>query len=218
MSSALKHYDVKTFVSSRSVGYLLKMAQSLMMQAASTAFIGHELSFMQWLVLVKVHEGVARMPSDLGRQIHHDNGALTRMLDQLEARGFIERHRSATDRRVVELKLTAAGVRKVEELKPVAVNKLNVPLAEFSKAEFAEFIRLLHKLIDGLRHCTSQDTEAGELWSGRTAGATQGNARAAAAVTSRGATGGRVATPSRTAARRLGGRKIAGRGRGRRTT
>jgi len=198
MSSALKHYDVKTFVSSRSLGYLLKMAQSLMMQAASTAFIGHDLSFMQWLVLVKVHEGVARMPSDLGRQIHHDNGALTRMLDQLEARGFIERHRSATDRRVVELKLTAAGVRKVEQLKPLAVDKLNVPLAEFSKAEFAELIRLMHKLIDGLRHCTSQDTEAGAVWSGKSTDP--------------------AATPSRKAAPRVSGRKVAGRGRARRTT
>jgi DNA-binding HxlR family transcriptional regulator len=38
-----------------------------------------------------------------------DAGAITRMLDRLEAKGLVERVRSETDRRVVHVRLTEAG-------------------------------------------------------------------------------------------------------------
>jgi DNA-binding MarR family transcriptional regulator len=146
-----KHYDVKNFTSARSVGYLLKMSHSLMHAAGAAAFAGHELSFMQWLALLKLREGTALTASSLCRLMHHDTGALTRLVDQLEERGLVVRKRSDEDRRVVMLELTEAGHRKVDELLPLAVDSLNTTLADFSKAEFAELTRLLNKLIDGLR-------------------------------------------------------------------
>jgi DNA-binding MarR family transcriptional regulator len=145
-----KHYDVKNFTSAGSIGYLLKLAHSLMHDKAAAAFAGHDVSFIQWLVLMKLREGTAMTASELCRKTHHDNGALTRLLDQLEERGYIERERSDEDRRVVKLQLTAAGRRKVASLVPMAVDSLNTGLAGFSKAEFQELTRLLHKLIDSL--------------------------------------------------------------------
>ena len=145
-----KHYEVRTFSSTQSVGYLLKLAHALMHDAASAAFAGHDLSFMQWIVLVKLREGVSTA-SELCQIMWHDTGALTRLLDQLEERGYVERQRSAADRRVVQLQLTAAGRRKMTELLPLVVDRLNAALGEFSKAEFDQFMRLLHKLIASLR-------------------------------------------------------------------
>jgi DNA-binding MarR family transcriptional regulator len=83
--------------------------------------------------------------------MRHDNGALTRLLDQLEERGFVERQRSDEDRRVVKLDLTAAGRRKVAELLPLAVDGLNNAVSTFSKAEFSDLVRLLNKLVDNLK-------------------------------------------------------------------
>jgi DNA-binding MarR family transcriptional regulator len=146
-----KHYDAKTFNAGRSIGYLLKMSHSMIHDGQAAAFAGHDLSFVQWLVLLKLKEGAALTASDLCRQMRHDNGALTRLLDQLEERGFVERQRSEEDRRVVQLELTAAGKRKVAELLPLAVEGLNAALANFSKAEFGELVRLLNKLVDNLK-------------------------------------------------------------------
>lgn len=42
-----RHYDVKTFRSSDSLGYLLKLSHSLMHDAAAAAFAGHDVSFAQ---------------------------------------------------------------------------------------------------------------------------------------------------------------------------
>ena len=145
-----KHYDVRTFSSAESIGYLLKLGHALMHDAAIAAFEGHDLSFMQWIVLVKMREGVTTA-SELCQIMWHDTGALTRLLDQLEERGYIERQRSTADRRVVQLQLTAAGRRKTTELTPLVVDRLNAALAGFSKAEFEQFMLLLKKLIASLR-------------------------------------------------------------------
>jgi DNA-binding MarR family transcriptional regulator len=145
-----KHYDVRTFSSAESIGYLLKLGHALMHDAAIAAFEGHDLSFMQWIVLVKMREGVGTA-SELCQIMWHDTGALTRLLDQLEERGYIERQRSTADRRVVQLQLTAAGRRKTTELTPLVVDRLNTALAVFSKAEFEQFMLLLKKLIASLR-------------------------------------------------------------------
>lgn len=148
---ATKHLDPRTFTTQRSLGYLLKMCHSLMVDAGTAALAGHELSFIQWIVLMKLREGSAVTASTLCRDMRHDNGALTRLLDQLEDRGLVERKRSESDRRVVNLELTAAGRRKVTELLPPVVDTLNDILADFSKAEFAELVRLLSKLMDRLK-------------------------------------------------------------------
>jgi DNA-binding MarR family transcriptional regulator len=145
-----KHYDNRTFSSAESIGYLLKLAHALMHDAAAAAFEGHDLTFMQWLMLVKLREG-ASTASELCQIMWHDTGALTRLLDQLEERGYIERQRSTADRRVVQLQLTAAGRRKTTDLMPLVVDRLNLALADFTKADFDQFMRLLKKFIGSLR-------------------------------------------------------------------
>ncbi|VUD69185.1 HTH-type transcriptional regulator SarZ [Thalassocella blandensis] len=140
------HYDPATFSSQSSLGYLLKINHSLMHDFADKVFTDHDVSFIQWIVLLKLQEGTALTASDLCRRMFHDNGAITRMLDQLEDRGYLIRQRSQEDRRVVELKLTDAGNDKVNELTPQVVTKLNDLLTPFSSEEFSEFMRLLEKL------------------------------------------------------------------------
>jgi DNA-binding MarR family transcriptional regulator len=157
---ATRHYDPKTFEAGRSIGYLLKVSHSLLHDLQAQSFAGHDLSFVQWLILIKLREKAHLTASDLCRQMNHDNGALTRLLDQLEERGYVTRQRSEEDRRVVELGLTAAGRRKAEEMLPLGVNNLNAALDGFSKGEFAELIRLLNKFIDNLKVATSQGTSS----------------------------------------------------------
>lgn len=146
-----KHYDAKTFIAGQSVGYMLKVAHSLIQDAQAAAFASHDVSFVQWIVLLKLREGAGISASDLCRQMRHDNGAFTRLIDQLEERGLVERQRNNEDRRVVNLELTAAGRRKVAELLPVAVDVLNTATSAFTKTEMAELVRLLSKFIDALK-------------------------------------------------------------------
>lgn len=147
----MKYYDPKRFRSQDSLGYLSKMAHGLMHECADEILAGHGISFMQWIAMRKLHEGTAVTASELCRAMSHDNGALTRLLDQLEALGFVQRERSEQDRRVVQLKLTAGGERKLEALTALVVGRLNEVLDVFTRAEVDELTRLLKKLIGGLQ-------------------------------------------------------------------
>lgn len=150
-----RHYDPKTFQSRSSIGYLLKMAHMQMLDSVTTVFAPHDISFIQWLVMLKLREGHASTASDLCRAMRHDNGALTRVIDQLEERRYLARTRSQEDRRVVELELTVDGNHKLDELMPKLVDKLNVILGDFSESEFAELKRLLNKLMTRLQANTA---------------------------------------------------------------
>jgi DNA-binding MarR family transcriptional regulator len=146
-----QHYDAKSFTSGKSIGYLVKLAHLMMVDRATEAFAGHDLSFVQWVVMIRLREGKEVTASDLCRALRHDTGALTRMIDQLEERGYVSRVRSKEDRRVVQLGLTAAGSKITDKLTPIIVERLNTALDGFSKAEFNELSRLLTKLVDTLQ-------------------------------------------------------------------
>lgn len=152
----VQHYLPDTFSSGTSLGYLLKITHSMMHDCADRIFANHDISFVQWIALLKLSEGTSFTASDLCREIRHDNGALTRLLDQLEERGYVERQRSLQDRRVVDLQITAAGRLKLKELTPQVVNNLNLALEPFSAEEFAELIRLLLKLKTRLHEYSSE--------------------------------------------------------------
>ena len=141
-----KHYDPDSFESHKSLGYLLKTNHALMREGAERMLASFGSNFIHWIILQKLHEGLVSTASDLCREIAHDNGAITRVIDQLEAKGFIERVRSVQDRRVVNLRLTEIGRGELQNLTPAVIDCLNNVLEPFSHEEFIELIRLLEKL------------------------------------------------------------------------
>lgn len=69
----------------------------------------HGLTDAQWRPLSMLSRGSADTTAGLAREMCIDAGALTRMLDRLEAKGLVERSRSQVDRRVVNVRLTPEG-------------------------------------------------------------------------------------------------------------
>ena len=141
-----QHYSVDTYRSQDSVGYLLKRAQSLILFVMEPVLEVNGFTFLQYLTLVWVRDGVAVNPKDICAKYGHNSGALTRVIDQLADRGLLERVRGDRDRRKVELRLTTDGRAAVNRLIPLVVENLNLILADFSAWEVNEFHRLLLKL------------------------------------------------------------------------
>jgi DNA-binding MarR family transcriptional regulator len=141
-----QHYQVSTFRAQDSIGYLVKRAHSLMLDVMEPLLEQRGFSFVQYVILLWLRDGVAVNPKDLCAQYRHDSGAMTRVIDQLAERGLLERARRDRDRRKVELELTPAGREAIENLIPLVVKKLNQALADFSSEEVQELLRLLIKL------------------------------------------------------------------------
>jgi DNA-binding MarR family transcriptional regulator len=141
-----QHYQVSTYKAQLSVGYLVKRAHSLMLDIMEPVIEQRGFSFVQYVVMSSLRDGIAMNPKVICTQFRHDSGALTRIIDQLAERGLLERVRRDRDRRKVELQLTPAGREAIESLIPLVVAKLNEVLTDFSKAEVQELLRLLVKL------------------------------------------------------------------------
>ena len=153
-------YRAGTYRARDSLGYLLRRVYSIMHERVEAAFAGHDITLMQWIILIYLRDGLASTASDIAREFRHDSGALTRVIDQLERRGLITRRRSTSDRRVVELALSAPGRRTIEQLLPLMVDEMNVALAPFTRAEFEQLRGLMQRLVDHLQALAPPDPAA----------------------------------------------------------
>jgi DNA-binding MarR family transcriptional regulator len=141
-----QHYHVSTYKAQSSVGYLVKRTHSLMLDLMEPLVEAHGFSWVQYVILAWLRDGIPLNPKEFCTKYRHDTGAITRVIDQLADRGLLERVRRDRDRRKVELQLTAAGRAVIEELIPLVVEKLNLALTDFSHEEVHELLRLLMKL------------------------------------------------------------------------
>ncbi|WP_129640994.1 MarR family winged helix-turn-helix transcriptional regulator [Peristeroidobacter agariperforans] len=141
------HYKPDSFHLRDSMGYLIKRAQRLMQERIERLFEQQNFTLQQWAVLMYLRDGLATTTADMCRNLHHDSGAMTRLIDQLESRKLIERRRSADDRRVVELSLTEAGAEVLDTLIPTACDALNTALDGFTREEVKMLQSMLRRLI-----------------------------------------------------------------------
>src|ERR1700684_1431917 len=157
-----QHYQVSTYKAQMSVGYLVKRAHSLMLDIMEPVIEHRGFSFVQYVVMSALRDGISMNPKVICTQFRHDSGALTRIIDQLAERGLLERVRRDRDRRKVELQLTPAGRETIESLIPLVVAKLNEILTAFSKAEVKELLRILVRVNTTLHEHINPSIEAGE--------------------------------------------------------
>lgn len=157
-----KHYRPDSFHLRDSIGYLQKRAQRLMQERIEALFAEQGCTLQQWVVLMHLRDGIAFTTADLCRDLHHDSGAMTRLIDQLESRHLIERRRNSDDRRVIELSITKAGHELLDQLIPTACDMLNTTLDGFSRDDLKLLQSLLRRIIGRLEDL-KQTSSAGAV-------------------------------------------------------
>ena len=140
-------YQLENFSSKESMGYLLKRSWSVLATAVDQELGPYDLTYPQFLILIRLNEGECSTAAELARVICTDTGAMTRMLDRLESKGVIRRVRSTEDRRVVNLEFTDTGRLLVEKVLVIAVNVLNRYFRDFTAEEMQLLERLLKRVI-----------------------------------------------------------------------
>jgi DNA-binding MarR family transcriptional regulator len=71
---------------------------------------------------------------------------ITRLVDRLEASGFVRRERTDQDRRLILVHITAAGLELLASLDEPIISLHRKQMKHLSRAEIAELNRLLVKL------------------------------------------------------------------------
>lgn len=145
MSKTL-HYRQDNFTGPDCVGYLISQTQAALRPQFEALFEREEISFSQWRVLMCLRDGIANTCADISRELSHDKGSMTRIVDQLEERRLLQRQRDDDDRRVVFLALTPAGRQAVNAVVPKVVDYFNALLADFSREDVRRLTELLTRL------------------------------------------------------------------------
>lgn len=105
-----------------------------------------DLTYTQYIAMMVFWEEKEISVKVLGARLLLDSGTLTPVLKSLEAKGYVERHRSTEDERVLLVNITPEG----EALREKAVD---IPVemgkcSSLSPEEAAELYRLLYKLLE----------------------------------------------------------------------
>ena len=141
-------YSARRYGAEDSVGYLMRKVTMSMAAAIDRRLESIGLTNAQWVPLLKLYLGKAVAVAELARECEIDAGAMTRLLDRLEAKQLIRRMRSSDDRRVVNLELTEAGRRAAARIPGVLCEVHNAHLAGFTTAEWEALKAGLHRMLD----------------------------------------------------------------------
>jgi DNA-binding MarR family transcriptional regulator len=104
------------------------------------------LNFTQYRVLKMLGNVPQISASELARRLEHDAGALTRLLDKMQERGFLRRHACAEDRRSVEISLTDAGRALSRPLRSISEQLTAYALSDLSDDEKVLLMTLLRRV------------------------------------------------------------------------
>ena len=152
-------YDCARYVVSESIGHQLVNVMNLMRREVELRMAEHGLTDAQWKPLWMLQTGRATTAIELAREMGVDAGAITRMLDRLEAKGLLQRARSEVDRRVVQLALTAEGEVAAAQIPQVLASVNNDFLRGFSETEWKQLGKLLGRM--AVNGAAMQAAEAG---------------------------------------------------------
>jgi DNA-binding MarR family transcriptional regulator len=111
--------------------------------------LGHDLTFSQYMTLKKLADGTAGV-TNLARAVDLNPGAMTRLLDRLEAKGLIARVADAGDRRALNIHLTDAGLAIWQDINQCGMRVRERAMHGMSEAEREQLMRLVTQARDNL--------------------------------------------------------------------
>lgn len=133
------------------LGFLVTSVRNGIHEALERELAPLQITVQQYVVLNCIVKGWGRTLSDFCRVLAYDSGAMTRLLDRIEAKGFIRRVENATDRRSSLIELTEqaqAAFPQARRATEVAIRRL---LDGFSEAEAETLHKLLSRILINAR-------------------------------------------------------------------
>jgi DNA-binding MarR family transcriptional regulator len=144
---------IKTFSLDESLGYWLYRSHIQVSAALRQAFqdAGHDLTPEQWAVLLGLREQEGLNQSKLGEKTYKDRHNITRILKQLDKRGYIEKLHDEKDKRAFRIYLAPAGRSLLKKLKPIVLKHRDRVCRGFRKDDLLKVRDYLGQIVNNLR-------------------------------------------------------------------
>ncbi|WP_154853143.1 MarR family winged helix-turn-helix transcriptional regulator [Cyclobacterium xiamenense] len=109
-----------------------------------------DITVDQWLVMKNLDENERLSQTELAHLVFKDQPTLTRIVDILCKKGYVDRIPHPQDRRSYRLLLTSSGKEKVGELKPQIAQIRQKAWENLTERDFEEFKRILNTIYGNL--------------------------------------------------------------------
>ena len=100
----------------------------------------------QWLILKTISDNQNISQREIAKNVFKDHASITRMIDLLVKKGFLERSPYPEDRRRFGLDLTALGERTQQDLMPIILRNRGIALEGLNSEEIGTLQNLLQKI------------------------------------------------------------------------
>jgi DNA-binding MarR family transcriptional regulator len=131
------------------LGYRVSRLARIMQSRLETVLAREDLTRMMWLVLTGIGEDGVRTPSELAEYIGITRPAASRLLNRMEARGFVVRAEGDGDGRTVDLALTDSGREVLLRARPQVDAMTAHFISKLDRAAYAALMDGLAGLAEG---------------------------------------------------------------------
>jgi DNA-binding MarR family transcriptional regulator len=102
-------YEIPTGTMEKTTGFLMFRTARGMKKMLDARLSEFNITSSQASVLNTLFNSDGLSLSDIGKSVHLDKPAITGLADRMENDGLVERRRTSTDRRIIQLYLTEKG-------------------------------------------------------------------------------------------------------------
>jgi len=128
----------------------LRLAHHLYGKLLQKKLTGMDISMAQYVHLRTLKEEGRMTQSELSAHLGIEKASSTRVLDELEQRGFILRERQKKDRRMIIVSLSGFGREKIADAMTSARTAADIAARGFDDAEIRQLFEALDRMIDNL--------------------------------------------------------------------
>ncbi len=106
-----------------------------------------DITIDQWLVLKTLQEKPTITQQELALNVFKDFASITRIIDLLVNKGYLNRTSHPRDRRRFELPITKSGLKIIDSLQPIINTNRRTALKGLSKQDIEQLQITLNKMI-----------------------------------------------------------------------
>lgn len=128
------------------IGYSITDVGRLMRTVFERRVRAFGLTRAQWLVIARVHRRPGMSQSEAADLLEIEKAPAGRLIDRMEAKGWLERRADPNDRRINRLHLTAGAKRVHAAIWPIAEATVDDALGDLSATERRKLTALMKRV------------------------------------------------------------------------
>jgi len=145
------------------IGYTITDVARLMRTVFERRVRAVGLTRAQWLVIARVHRRPGLSQSEVADLLEIEKASAGRLIDRMQAKGWLTRRADASDRRINRLHLTPAAEQLHATIWPIAEATVDDALGDLSPEERQRLTRLMTRVKSKLQALAERDPGLGSI-------------------------------------------------------